>query len=157
MELARLSTYERSNPGGEIYRTHFYSDPILVGSVVEAVIEATKSFLSSADDAQNLEIALAEIINNIAEHAYGEATDGPIELTVLADDTCLVFILVDQGLAMPGMSIPAAQVHDLDVPLLELPEGGFGWFLIRTLAGNLDYRRIDGQNHLTFSMPRLIH
>lgn len=153
METARLPIYERNQPDGEIYRTHFNSDPFLVGSVVDSVIQATADHLASADDEQNLEIALAEIINNIAEHAYCEATDGPIELMVLDGDGCLEFMLTDQGVAMPELDVPAAKIHDLDVPILDLPEGGFGWFLIRTLVSDLNYRRVGGQNRLTFTMP----
>ncbi len=153
MEIARLPIDEQTQPGGDVFRTHFSSEPILVGSVVDSVIESTASFFSSPDDLQNLEIALAEIINNIAEHAYAQATDGPIELSVTHSDDRLCFLLVDQGVAMPGLNIPTAQHHDLNVPVLDLPEGGFGWFLIRTLVEDLKYQRTNGQNHLTFSLP----
>ena len=34
----------------------------------------------------------------------------------------------------------------------ELPEGGFGWFLIRELAHDLVYDRENGENFLIFRM-----
>jgi serine/threonine-protein kinase RsbW len=35
----------------------------------------------------------------------------------------------------------------------DLPEGGFGWFLIRELTKDLQYVRHEDQNRLTFSIP----
>ena len=36
----------------------------------------------------------------------------------------------------------------------ELPEGGFGWDLIRQLTTGLAYARVEGRNELTFRMRR---
>lgn len=60
--------------------------------------------------------------------------------------------ITDSGAAMPGGRLPPGQFQDLG-ETQSLPEGGFGWFLIRTLAQDLDYRRIAGRNLLSFQLP----
>jgi anti-sigma regulatory factor (Ser/Thr protein kinase) len=34
-----------------------------------------------------------------------------------------------------------------------LQEGGYGWFIIRSLAAQINYGRADGLNRLCFSIP----
>jgi serine/threonine-protein kinase RsbW len=100
------------------------------------------------------ELVLAEAMNNIVEHAYRSAADGWIRLEVdLAEDRVHVR-LEDGGAAMPGLAPPPGEPHDLDVPLRELPEGGFGWVMIRRLATDLAYERLPGRNRLCFAITR---
>ncbi len=49
---------------------------------------------------------------------------------------------------MPGGQLPLGMSQSLNVGLCDLPEGGFGWFLIKDLAKDLKYRRIGQENHL---------
>jgi hypothetical protein len=55
----------------------------------------------------------------------------------------------DPGRPFPGGCLPAGQAVNLSLPVDALPEGGFGWFLIRSLTSGIDYRRQDGLNRLT--------
>lgn len=104
------------------------------------------------------EIALGEIFNNIVEHAYDGAEavhqrDILICLTLQASGIdCDVR---DWGKPMPdgGLSAkPYPPIDAGDVP--GLPEGGFGWALVRDLADDLCYRREDGQNILQFHLSQ---
>ena len=53
----------------------------------------------------------------------------------------------------PGAKCPRAWPHDLEaLGEQDLPEGGFGWFLIRELTHDLTYRRDGSRNHLSFRM-----
>ena len=140
---------------GLAYHAHFSSDPNIVGDVVSGVIETVAPLLGSADDVPSLEIALFEIINNIAEHAYAGDINGPIELSVKTHGTGLEFSVVDRGAEMPGLSIPVTRSPNLAVPVQDLPEGGFGWFLIRTLVKDLMYRRVGHENCLTFRIGHM--
>ena len=63
----------------------------------------------------------------------------------------LRFHIKDKGLPMPGAEPPVGHppyVGSLD----DLPEGGFGWFLIRTLSRDLEYRRVGELNLLSFGV-----
>jgi serine/threonine-protein kinase RsbW len=52
---------------------------------------------------------------------------------------------------MPGLCLPAGKFQPLD-DLADLPEGGFGWYLIRSLTEELSYRRSNGINRLSFQL-----
>lgn len=102
-----------------------------------------------------VEIVLAEALNNIVEHAYGDHDRGLVDLEVEHRAPALVFRIRDEGQPMPGGDAPQGAAHDLDVSAEDLPEGGFGWFLIRELTEDLAYRRIGDRNELTFRIvPR---
>ena len=57
--------------------------------------------------------------------------------------------VVDTGLPMPGGEAPAGKLGKL-LEIQDLPEGGFGWFLIRSLTQELTYQREGNQNTLSF-------
>jgi len=97
-----------------------------------------------------VELVLAEALNNIVEHAYGEHARGLVDLEAEYLAPALVFRIRDEGQPMPEGDAPQGSPHDLDVSTQDLPEGGFGWFLIRELTEDLSYRRCGNRNELTF-------
>lgn len=102
-----------------------------------------------------LEIAAAEAINNVVEHAYGGRGLGQFWITLRQSGTGLCLVLRDRGRPLPHGRLPAGDPVDLDVSKEALPEGGFGWFLIRTLAESVDYRQCAGENRLTLRFDRV--
>ncbi len=103
------------------------------------------------DDARGTaDLVLAEALNNIVEHAY-DRDDGRIELHLKRLPGRLQCDVLDNGIAMPNNQLPEGKLQDVNCPD-DLPEGGFGWFLIRHLTENLNYRRIDACNHLSFQL-----
>jgi serine/threonine-protein kinase RsbW len=103
------------------------------------------------------QIALAEACNNIVEHAYpaeGGGADPVITLDVAADRGGLQIALRDRGEPMPGGRVPAPDWPEVDPgDPLGLPEGGFGWPLLRGMARSLSISRQNGQNTLRFRLP----
>ncbi|MEL6914854.1 MAG: ATP-binding protein [Pseudomonadota bacterium] len=99
-----------------------------------------------------VELVLAEVLNNVAEHAYEERGDGRIELDLTYVPGGIAIALQDFGKPMPGGQTPLGMPANLDVEVADLPEGGFGWFLIGELAKDLSYERRGEVNHLTFRM-----
>jgi len=97
----------------------------------------------------DLELVLAEVLNNIVEHAYAQG-QGTILLELGARPGGLQCRVQDWGHAMPGGALPAGQLA-ARLPD-DLPEGGFGWHLIRCLTRDLSYARIGGSNVVTFSI-----
>jgi len=104
----------------------------------------------SQDLRGSTEIVLAEVLNNIVEHAYAEA-GGHIDVTLDYDHPILSFEVADTGLAMPSERLPPGELAPLDADSA-LPEGGFGWFLIRSLTRGLVYHRKSDRNTVTFWM-----
>jgi serine/threonine-protein kinase RsbW len=43
------------------------------------------------------------------------------------------------------------------VDLMDLPEGGFGWFLIKDLAKDVVYARVEGENRLQLRVAVAVH
>lgn len=105
----------------------------------------------SRETNSNAEIVLAEALNNIVEHAYAQIR-GEITLSIEPVAQGLRCEITDRGAPMPGLRLPDGLFQSLD-QIADLPEGGFGWFLIRSLTEGLEYRRINGVNRLSFQLP----
>ena len=96
------------------------------------------------------EIVLAEALNNIVEHAYAHH-DGEIEISLQLRHNELLCLISDSGAPIPGGQLPAGLLAPAG-DLADLPEGGFGWHLIRSLSNDLVYRREGGRNLLSFRL-----
>lgn len=106
------------------------------------------------DDAGTVELVLAEALNNVVEHALASnVVPSLIELRGSHGTGGLKLVIIDQGAPMPKGKAPNAKQPDLNVPVLDLPEGGFGWFMIHTLATEVTYARVGQANHLTLTLP----
>lgn len=119
-------------------------------------LAAVREFLQTHGFTQEVcgtvELVLAEAMNNIIEHAYAGTLAGEIALRLDVRGHDLFFLITDDGTSMPGDSPPKGKQHDLACDMQDLPEGGFGWFLIRELTHNLSYERVGQQNQLTFTI-----
>ena len=105
----------------------------------------------SDDMRSTAEIVIAEALNNIVEHAYADQS-GMIVVSLNLGEDGLECAFTDQGAPMPNNSLPQGKLHDLN-DMEDLPEGGFGWYLIRALAQDLQYSRTCEQNFLRFRLP----
>lgn len=100
-------------------------------------------------EAGTVELVMAEALNNIVEHGYPDPENGgPISVYCEHGSTGLTIKLVDKGLPMPNGQTPIGLVADTDVDLKDMPEGGFGWFIIKTLAKDVVYSRVNEVNLL---------
>lgn len=101
-----------------------------------------------ADATDMLRLCLAEALNNIVEHAYSGATGKPIFADIGFSEVGYEVLLIDEGKPMPdGVAPEGTCEFDFD-DIENLPEGGFGWMLIRTEMDNVEYERRDGCNVL---------
>lgn len=101
------------------------------------------------DTADMLRLCLAEALNNIVEHAYDGAEGKPIFADVQFQPDRLEVHLIDEGKPMPSGQLPDGSSAAFDEDDLEnLPEGGFGWMLIRSQMDVVEYERREGCNVL---------
>ncbi|WP_316648589.1 ATP-binding protein [Ovoidimarina sediminis] len=105
---------------------------------------------ASGDDIDRMEIALAEALNNIVEHAFADREDGVIEMTIDAAPPGLHFVITDDGVPMPAGRLPGGHTANPDRRAHEQEEGGYGLHLIREVARKLRYERVDDRNRLPF-------
>ena len=103
-------------------------------------------------DFGTVELVVGEVLNNVVEHAYGPGSSGPIVLACTSESGVLRFCVCDRGRTLPGLQLPVGRRPDVNRPRSELPEGGFGWYLVHSLAFDLKYRRAEQSNILNFSI-----
>ena len=113
---------------------------------------------ASGDLRARAQIALAEACNNIVEHAYTPPPPGVeavIAIDIAGDPAGLQITIRDKGRAMPEGPLPGRTLPEFDPDdPANLPEGGFGWALLRGMTRSLSVSRQNGQNILRF---RLLH
>lgn len=102
----------------------------------------------AADRCSDIEIATAEAVNNVVEHAYDPGHCGSLVLSLSRCGTYLCLAVFDRGRPLPCGAVPEGKAADVSGPADSLPEGGFGWFLIRTLTASISYRQNGAENHL---------
>lgn len=138
--------------GGVLSRTAFRATFDNVRLAIKTAMETLGQINLSDEDSSSVEIALAEALNNVVEHAFPNGDPGDIKLVLRHGRAGLLIEIRDNGKPMPNGRTPLGQ-HPLDLqPQDNLPEGGFGWFLIRELARDLVYDRENGENFLIFRM-----
>jgi serine/threonine-protein kinase RsbW len=123
------------------------ADPVAVRSALQSITSGPPVSQLPDDQRATVELVLAEVLNNVAEHAYADAS-GHVAVTVVLVQGGLACEVVDEGGPMPGGTLPEGRLPDDS-----LAEGGFGWHLIRTLTQDLTYRRQRGANRLGFLIP----
>ncbi|MCR8826865.1 ATP-binding protein [Pseudosulfitobacter koreensis] len=148
--------------GSPVQRVHNALPPVQITvqsgpQAARQVLEQLKRTLSplplASEDLSAVDLVLAEAVNNISEHAYGNgARRGPIEVICRQHRDGLHFTITDQGAPMPDGRAPPGLAVDVNVDLSDMPEGGFGWFLIRDLARDVTYLREGATNKLSLRM-----
>lgn len=123
------------------------ADPVAVREGLARIAASAPLAALSAVHRATAEIVLAEVLNNVAEHAYF-GLPGDISINLMATAVGLECRIADHGREVPGGSPPAGTL-----PQEDFPEGGFGWHLIRSLTHGLDYQRKNGRNLLRFVIP----
>ena len=120
-----------------------------VRTALEKLQKALAPLNFAPEELGSIELVMAEALNNIVEHAYPEGSPaGPIRIRATHKSDGLHLTVVDEGLGMPEGKLPLGAPANVDVDFFDLPEGGFGWFLIKDLAKDVEYKRLGWENHL---------
>ncbi|MCL1627660.1 MULTISPECIES: ATP-binding protein [Roseinatronobacter] len=118
---------------------------------VRALLVQVDKFLHAqgtpAEWVEDMNIILAEVLSNIARHGYSDMS-GRIDLEIRLGMNELRCRVSDKGRPFD----PKLIGHRAPEPT-RLREGGYGWFLIRSLARALTYHRVKDTNCLTFWVP----
>ncbi|MEM9970533.1 MAG: ATP-binding protein [Pseudomonadota bacterium] len=151
--------------------THVSADPpataaggVLSRTVFRATFENVRLAISKAKDAMaplkltdedesSIELILAEALNNVVEHAYPPGHDGNVKLVLRHGRAGLLIEIRDTGRPMPNGRTPLGLHPHENHPENALPEGGYGWYLIRQLTTDVVYDRENGENFLIFRVP----
>ncbi len=108
----------------------------------DLVPEATEAELG------NIQIVLAEALNNVAEHGFPGLPAQVARINVTWTGARLLIDITDHGHPVPTRLLLPPPAPRLDRKIADLPEGGFGWMLIHELTSAIQYRRVHGENRL---------
>lgn len=114
---------------------------------MKALLHGLNPWQLSATDQGKIQVALVEVLNNIVKHAYRNQGSGIIEITCQPFSGHLGFEIADSGIPLPAHCLTNDHMSAVDIQA-SLPEGGFGWFLIRQLSYDITHKRHKGKNHL---------
>lgn len=115
---------------------------------VSSVVEELRSLGVPGARVDEVQIALTEAVNNVVEHAYADVVPGDVRIRGELYPERLWISIQDAGAPFQSGVLPEGKPADVNVPAKDLPEGGFGWFLIRELASQVQYERSGGNNKL---------
>jgi serine/threonine-protein kinase RsbW len=100
----------------------------------------------------SVQLVLQEACTNILRHGYNDKKGFSIEVNLCAamltveqgvNHQALIMELVDNASPFDPTKVEVRQPDPL-----ELQEGGYGLYLVHKLTNKLEYRRIEGRNHL---------
>ena len=130
----------------------FEARPAAVRATLTKIRQTFAGMSGRQQALDSVELVLAEVLNNIVEHAYADRS-GKIMLEICAGKAAFEIRVRDIGRAMPNNPLPRGDAPRLSVGRTTLPEVGFGWSLIPRLARDLTYRRDGDTNALAFRVP----
>lgn len=134
--------------GKIVLRQAFPATPMATRRALRGLRAALERVAVAPELMGRVELVIAEVLNNVAEHAGAGLT---IPVVCLVTELCGGGVRVtvsDSGRSMTGGTPPAGTLPERNVPRENLPEGGFGWYLIRAQADAVGYSREDGKNNL---------
>ena len=151
--MTKASATVLPDPPDEVLRCRFPATAPAVSTQIANLQSAFAKRGLAEDLRSDVTIVLGEVLNNIVEHALENVDGAWVMLEVTRENGRLHVETVDRGAALPPALLASADQPKLDVPVDDLPEGGFGWFIIHSLTEDMIYERDDGTNRLNFSFP----
>jgi len=143
--------------GGSTWGVVLAAAPLEIRDALQRLTAHLASCAVDAEAIGDVELVLAEMMNNVAEHGYPAGVCGQMALDVEILPEALVCRLIDRGRALPGAQLPGATLRDpRGLERRHLQEGGYGWGMIHALTDLIRYRRCGDCNCLAFvlRMPR---
>lgn len=101
---------------------------------------------------REIELSLAEALNNVIKHSYKGDETNKIEIEMIYDNKQIVVNLSDFGEPRENLNKPVLEFDPEDID--SLPEGGMGLFIIEQLMDENNYS-VDG-NKNTFTLVKNI-
>ena len=118
---------------------------------VSSVCFIAKTFceehLIPEEKTREIELSLAEALNNIIKHSYKGNENNKIEIAMDVSDNDFTVKLTDYGEARKNLNKPVLEFDPNDID--GLPEGGMGLFIIEQLMDNDQYAVEENENTFT--------
>ena len=98
------------------------------------------------DTEYDLNLALDEMVANVARHAFPQGGEHHFTLRISLSNEEFVAQIEDEGVEFNPTAHP---LPDLDAPLEKRKQGGLGIFLARQIMTTVEYQRVAGKNIVT--------
>ncbi len=132
--MAEQATLVLKNDTSELERVMSYISEVCLQKSIPPDIE------------YDLNLALDEMIINVAKHAFPEGEEHNFTVQVSMDDDEFVARIEDDGKEFNPTEYPNP---DLNAPLEARKEGGLGIYLVRQIMTSIEYQRVGGKNVVT--------
>ncbi len=119
----------------------------LVPHLLDDIQDWMKTVGVSEGKTTDVQIVLAEALNNVIEHGFEHENMGELEIRIEVFGERVTVHVSDNGMEFTPPSntqTPLKFEDNLD----ELPEGGFGWFLIKEITSSFEFHRKKDRNEL---------
>ncbi len=117
-------------------------------TVFEAVEEFGDRAGWSFAFAMQAQLVIEEMVLNVMNHS--RATD-PVVMTLTSRRSDAQFEIIDRGVPFDPTEVPTPPEHDAS-SLEDMPIGGLGIHLVRSMVREMRYCRVGEANHLTLVM-----
>ncbi len=132
-------------PGGsKIVTKKILSRTDHLSEVRSFIADAASTFGFSEEDIANISLAVDEACTNIIKHAYQNAPDKEIEISVIRNKNNFEIRIVDFGRRFNPQEIKAP---DLRRNLAQHRRGGLGVYLMRRLMDKVEYNFMPGRHN----------
>ena len=121
-----------------------------LAAMAEFIDRALGELQAPKEVVHKLTLSLDEAVTNVASYAYPEG-GGKMSLTIESDGELFRARLTDHGRPFNPLEQPEP---DLNVPIEERKIGGLGIHLIRKMADEFRYNRINDTNELIIGVRR---
>ncbi|MEL6585384.1 MAG: ATP-binding protein [Pseudomonadota bacterium] len=143
---------ERNDDGAEIHHGRFASTDAAVQQELSRISALSAAGDLAEDRRDDMLIVLGEVLNNIVEHAFEGSDAGWIDCRISRCANRLCIMTRDEGRPLPPSLLTKGSLPDFGDSVDDLPEGGFGWFIIHSLVDDMLYERTGGQNLMSFTL-----
>jgi serine/threonine-protein kinase RsbW len=117
------------------------------------VAEFANSNALAPDEQARILLVLEELITNVAKYGYRNRAAGNAEVLLQIDATHLIVEFIDDGDPFDPLAAPPP---DLEAPLEERDIGGLGIHIVRALADEVRYFRLEARNVIQFKRRVLL-
>ncbi len=115
-----------------------------VNKAVEFVSAKTENLPFSPKDKYQIDIAVDEIVSNVARYAYEDKT-GNVTVKAETDENALTITVTDSGIPYNPLE---KEDPDITLSAEERGIGGYGIFIVKKVMDSVSYEYKDGQNIL---------
>ena len=124
---------------------HFSNDVTELGRVSEWIHACFANEGLQDGLLHRLDLCIHEAVANVIRYGYPPAARGTIAISLEGTQGAIEATVIDDGRAFDPLAHPPPPTA---VSIDDLPVGGFGIHLIRSLSDGLEYRRESGRNLL---------